>query len=66
MDYTLVDARYVKPSIIWVRFDDGVEGEIDLKPELYGPVFEPLAGPSSISEVFNSSRVPYTGVGKRR
>ena len=27
-------------------FDDGVQGEIDLKPELYGPVFEPLLDPS--------------------
>ena len=46
MDYTLVDAKYVKPFIIWVRFDDGVEGEIDLRPELYGPVFEPLLDPA--------------------
>ena len=36
MDYTLVDAKYVRQFIIWVRFDDGVEGEIDLKRELYG------------------------------
>jgi len=25
-----------------VRFDDGVEGEIDLSGRLFGPVFEPL------------------------
>ena len=42
MNYTLVAANYVGQFTIWVRFDDGVEGEIDLKPELYGPVFEPL------------------------
>jgi hypothetical protein len=42
MNYTLVAANYVRQFTIWVRFDDGVEGEIDLKPELYGPVFEPL------------------------
>ena len=42
MNYELVDAKYVKDFIVWVRSDDGAQGEIDLKPELYGPVFEPL------------------------
>jgi hypothetical protein len=46
MDYQLIDAKYVRDFIVWVRFDDGIEGEIDLKPELYGPVFEPLLDPS--------------------
>jgi uncharacterized protein DUF2442 len=27
---------------IWLRFNDGVEGEIDLEPELLGAVFGPL------------------------
>ncbi len=35
--------RYVKDYIVWVRFNDGVEGEVDLKAELYGEVFKPLA-----------------------
>ena len=35
MNYELVDAKYIKDFIVWVRFDDGVQGEIDLKPELY-------------------------------
>jgi len=42
MDYQLAAAKYVRDLIVWVRFDDGIEGEIDFKPELYGPVFEPL------------------------
>jgi hypothetical protein len=46
MTYELVEAKYVRDFIVWVRFDDGVEGEIDFKPELYGPVFEPLLDPS--------------------
>lgn len=25
-----------------LRFDDGIEGEVDLSEELQGPVFEPL------------------------
>jgi hypothetical protein len=27
---------------VWLRFDDGAAGEIDLARELKGPVFEPL------------------------
>ena len=38
----LVSAEYVKEYIIHVRFADGVEGDLDLKTELYGPIFEPL------------------------
>ena len=40
--YTLVEARYVRDYIIWLRFDDGAAGEVDLSDRLFGPVFEPL------------------------
>jgi hypothetical protein len=42
MLYRIIDARYVRDYIIWVKFNDGIEGEVDLRDELYGPVFEPL------------------------
>ncbi|MGH7774361.1 MAG: DUF2442 domain-containing protein [Candidatus Binatia bacterium] len=42
MEYRLADAKYVRDFVVWVRFSDGVKGEIDLKSELYGPIFEPL------------------------
>jgi Protein of unknown function (DUF2442) len=38
----LVDARHVRDYVIWLRFSDGVAGEVDLSGELDGPVFEPL------------------------
>lgn len=38
----IVDARYIKNYVLWLRFDDGAEGEVDLVDELYGPMFEPL------------------------
>ncbi len=38
----LVEAKHVKDYVIWLRFQDGTEGEVDLKEELYGEVFEPL------------------------
>ena len=38
----IVDARYVNQYIIWLKFSDGSDGQVDLKDELWGPVFEPL------------------------
>jgi uncharacterized protein DUF2442 len=37
-----VEARYVSDHIVWLRFRDGTAGEVDLAPELHGPIFEPL------------------------
>lgn len=53
MDYDVIDARYVRGYVLWLRFRDGTEGEIDLEPELVGPVFEPLRN----LETFRSFRV---------
>ena len=38
----LVAARHVRAFVIWLRFDDDVEGEVDLAGDLDGPIFEPL------------------------
>ena len=38
----IVDAHYVSGFKIWIRFNDGVEGDVDLSRELTGPIFEPL------------------------
>ena len=38
----VIAAKYVKDYVIWLRFSDGVECEVDLKGELFGEVFEPL------------------------
>jgi len=38
----LIDARPVGGHRLWLRYDDGRQGEIDLADELSGPVFEPL------------------------
>ena len=42
MDYDVLEARYVRDYIVWLKFRDGTTGEIDLGPELWGEVFEPL------------------------
>jgi hypothetical protein len=36
---------------LFVEFDDGVRGEIDLSDRLFGPVFEPLRDPEVFSKV---------------
>jgi hypothetical protein len=38
----LIDARYLSGYSVWICFDDGASGDIDLESELQGPVFEPL------------------------
>lgn len=45
MPYDVLEARHVVGYVLWLRFRDGTEGEIDLEPELYGAVFEPLRDP---------------------
>ena len=38
----VVDARHAGGYRVWLRFADGLSGELDLGPELWGPMFEPL------------------------
>ncbi|MGE5295182.1 MAG: DUF2442 domain-containing protein [Solirubrobacterales bacterium] len=38
----VAEARYVRDYVIHLRFADGVEGDVDLRDELYGEIFEPL------------------------
>jgi hypothetical protein len=36
------DAKYVHDYVIWVRFNDDIEGEVDLENELEGEIFGSL------------------------
>ncbi len=38
----VIQAKYKKDYQIWLKFNDGSEGIVDLKDELYGEIFEPL------------------------
>ena len=53
MDYDVMEAKYMTGYVVWLRFRDGTEGEIDLGPELVGPVFQPLRDP----ETFKSFQI---------
>ena len=50
VDYHIVDARYVAGHVVWLRFRDGTNGEIDLASALQGPIFEPLRNPAVFSQ----------------
>lgn len=38
----VIKAEYKEDYQIWLKFNDGSEGVVDLKDELYGEMFEPL------------------------
>ena len=38
----VADMRHASGYKVWLKFEDGREGEIDLEGELWGEVFEPL------------------------
>jgi hypothetical protein len=46
----ITNARLVRDFVVWVRFNDGSEGEVDLSGELDGPVFEPLKDPKVFAQ----------------
>lgn len=41
----VVSAKVVGPSSLLVTFNDGVVKQVNLRPLLWGPVFEPLLDP---------------------
>ncbi len=38
----VTDAKYIKDYTVFLSFNDGTNGEVDLSAELDGEVFEPL------------------------
>lgn len=38
----VIDAKYVDGYKLWIKFNNGNSGEIDLQDQLWGPVFMPL------------------------
>jgi hypothetical protein len=53
MIHRVVEAHHISDFVVRLRFDDGKEGTIDLREELWGPIFEPLRSP----EYFRRFRV---------
>ncbi len=42
----------IPPYTLDILFDDGTRKRIDLRRELYGPIFEPLRDPALFARVF--------------
>ena len=47
----LTDMKYVSGYKLWLKFEDGREGVVDLSQELWGDVFEPLKDPERFKSV---------------
>jgi hypothetical protein len=54
----LTDLRYVREHTLWLQFNDGLEGEVDLSDGLNGEMFEPLRD----TQTFARARVDYGAV----
>lgn len=52
----VTEVEYLDEYRLRLYFNDGVEGVIDLGPELYGEVFEPLRDIQLFRQVFLTSR----------
>jgi hypothetical protein len=50
MKYDVVEARYVRAHVVWLRFRDGRCGEIDLAQALRGEIMAPLKDPQFFSQ----------------
>lgn len=48
--------EYLNDYRLRLRFNNGVEGIVDLQPELYGEMFEPLLDPLLFRQVFVTGR----------
>lgn len=45
------EVKYLGGHRLWLRFNDGASGEIDLSGELNGPIFQPLKDEEAFSKV---------------
>ncbi len=45
------NAKYIEGFKLWVTFDDGTAGEVNLENKLSGSVFEPLKDSAFFSKV---------------
>ena len=48
----VTSVNYRSGHVLHVRFSDGVTGDVDLRNELMGPIFEPLRDPSRFAEAY--------------
>ena len=47
----VTDVKYINDYKIWLKFNNGISGQVDLKDDLWGPVFEQLKDKSYFASV---------------
>lgn len=47
----VTEARHAGSYRVWLRFADGLSGEVDLESELWGPIFVPLKDLAEFAKV---------------
>jgi hypothetical protein len=52
----VTDVKYIDDYRLWLRFNNGAEGILDLEAELYGEIFEPLIDKDLFQQVYLTSR----------
>lgn len=57
----LREAKYQGDYRIWLKFADGVEGEVDLTNELWGEMFEPLKDTARFAEFVLNKKLRLSG-----
>lgn len=53
----LIEAKYQNNYRVWLKFSDGVEGEVDLEKELWGEMFQPLKDRARFAELLVSEEL---------
>jgi len=53
----ITEIKHIRDKVIWVAFDDGVSGKVDLTCALDGPIFEPLKDNEEFSKVYFDSEI---------
>ncbi|MDL1909106.1 DUF2442 domain-containing protein [Chloroflexi bacterium CFX6] len=48
----ITEVRVVGAYSLELTFDNGVQKRVNLRPELYGPIFEPLRDPSYFAKAY--------------
>jgi hypothetical protein len=46
----VIEVKALDDYKLWLRFQDGVSGTVDLSAELWGPMFEPLKDKAMFSQ----------------
>lgn len=52
----ITKVQFLENYRLKLTFNNGVEGEVDLEPELFGEVFEPLRDQSLFQQVYLTTR----------